>query len=240
MYKLFATICVLSLALTARANEVLTNGGFETGTFASWTVSNAGAPGDSFFVCPNPGPPGTGCPSNLTPENGLPTVGPASGNFYAVTDQQAPGTHVITQSFTAQANTDYVLSFDMFVNDYGSCCGTGPQYGGEADLIAGGADPIAAPITTQLYHADTQVVGGPPNPWVATSLDITGDLTAGDTYQIRFLESDNDANLNVGVDDVSLMATPTTATPEPKLLLFPLAFLAGIVLFTARRNAGVV
>ena len=83
-------------------------------------------------------------------------------------------------------------------------------------------------------------MGGAPNPWVATSLDITSDLTAGDTYQLRFLESDSTTNLNVGVDDVSLMATPTTATPEPKLLLFPLAFLAGIVLFRARRNAGVV
>jgi hypothetical protein len=230
MYKLFTTICVLSFALTARANEVLTNGGFETGDFTGWTVSNAGTPPDSFFVT-------TG---NLTPENSLPTVGAASGNFYAVTDQQAPGIHVITQSFTAVANTDYVLSFDMFVNDYALSQGLPGQFGGEADLIAGGADPIAAPITTQFYQADTQVVAGAPNPWVATSLDITSDLTAGDTYQLRFLESDSTTNLNVGVDDVSLMATPTTATPEPKLLLFPLAFLAGIVLFRARRNAGVV
>src|SRR5271155_142622 len=160
MYKLFATICVLSLALTAQANEVLTNGGFETGNFAGWTVSNAGTAPDSFFVTNQ----------TTTPENGNPTVGPASGNWYAVTDQQAPGTHVITQSFTALANTDYVLSFDMFVNDYASFYGAGPQYGGEADLIAGAANPIAAPITTQFYHADTQVVGGAPNPWVLTSL----------------------------------------------------------------------
>jgi hypothetical protein len=240
MYKLFTTICVLSFALTARANEVLTNGGFETGDFTGWTVSSSIGSGGSFFVCPNPGPPGTGCSSNTTPLSGNPTVGPASGNFYAVSDQVGPGINVITQSFTAVANTDYVLSFDMFVNDYALSQGLPPQFGGEADLIAGGADPIAAPITTQFYQADTQVVGGAPNPWVATSLDITSDLTAGDTYQLRFLESDSTTNLNVGVDDVSLMATPTTATPEPKLLLFPLAFLAGIVLFRARRNAGVV
>src|SRR6202035_2654217 len=101
MYKIFASICVLLLALTARANEVLTNGGFETGTFAGWTQSDLG-PG-SFFV--------TG--ASATPLTGSPTVGPASGNFYAVSDQFGPGTHVITQSFTAAANTDYQLSFDM-------------------------------------------------------------------------------------------------------------------------------
>src|SRR5580704_6018609 len=113
MYKLFTTICVLSFALTARANEVLTNGGFETGDFTGWTVSSSIGSGGSFFVCPNPGPPGTGCSSNTTPLSGNPTVGPASGNFYAVSDQVGPGINVITQSFTAVANTDYVLSFDM-------------------------------------------------------------------------------------------------------------------------------
>jgi hypothetical protein len=226
MYKLLTSICVLSLALTARANEVLVNGGFETGTFAGWTVSDVG-PG-SFFVTSAP----------VTPLTGNPTVGPATGTFYAVSDQFGPGSHVITQSFTAAANTDYLLSFDMFVNDYATAFGAGPQYGGEADLIAGGADPLLAPMTTQFYQADAQVVGGIPNAYVHTSLDITGDLTAGDTYQLRFLESDSTAPLNVGVDSVSLIATPT-ATPEPKLLFFPLALLAGIVVHRARRTARV-
>ncbi len=228
MYKLFATICVLSLALTAQANEVLTNGGFETGTFAGWTVSDVGGPG-SFFV--------TG--ATTTPLTGNPTVGPASGNFYAVSDQYGPGTHVITQSFTAAANTDYLLSFDMFVNDWAAFNSAPPQFGGEADLIAGASDPILGPALDVFYHADTQVVGGVPNPYVHTSLDITGDLTAGDTYQLRFLESDSTAPLNVGVDSVSLIATSTTATPEPKLLFFPLALLAGIVVYRARRTVRV-
>jgi len=229
MYKVFAAICVLSLAFTASASEVITNGGFETGTFAGWTVSDVGGAG-SFFVDSG----------TSTPLTGSPTVGPASGSFYAVSDQFGPGTHVITQSFTAAANTDYALSFDMFVNDWASFNGAGPQFGGEADLIAGAADPILGPALDVFYHADTQVVGGNPNPYVHTSLDITGDLTAGDTYQLRFLERDSTTTLNVGVDNVSLIATPTTATPEPKLLFFPLALLAGIVIYQARRKAGVV
>jgi hypothetical protein len=231
MYKIFASICVLSLALTARANEVLANGGFETGTFAGWTVSDSAGGTGSFFVTNAP----------VTPLSGNATVGPASGQFYAVSDQNGlgPGIHVITQSFTAAANTDYVLSFDMFVNDYASSFSAPPQFGGEADLIAGASDPILGPTLNVFYQADTQVVGGVPNPYVHTSLDITGDLTAGDTYQLRFLESDSTAPLNVGVDNASLIATPTTATPEPKLLFFPLALLAGIVVYRARQTARV-
>jgi hypothetical protein len=231
MYKLFATICVLSLALTAQANEVLTNGGFETGDFTGWTVSDLQTPGPGTFYVTN---------APNTPLTGSPTVGPAQGSFYAVTDQFGGGLHTITQSFTAQANTDYVLSFDMFVNDWASFNHAGPQYGGEADLIAGGANPLTAPITTQFYYSDSQVLGGNPNPWVLTTTDITSDLTAGQTYQLRFLEADSTTTLNVGVDAVSLIATPTTATPEPKLLIFPLALLAGIVIYQARRKAGVV
>jgi len=227
MYKLFASICVLSLALTVRANEVIVNGGFETGDFTGWTVTDSPGGTGSFFVAG-----GTNAPLS-----GNTTVGPRSGNFYAVSDQFGPGTHVITQSFTAAANTGYLLSFYMFVNDYATAFGADTQYGGEADLIAGGANPLLAPMTTQFYYADTQVIGGIPNPYVHTSLDITGDVIAGNTYQLRFLESDSTSPLNVGVDDVSLIATSTSTVPEPKLLFFPLALLAGIVVYQTRRKA---
>ena len=231
MHRLFAGFCILSLALTARANEVITNGGFETGDFTGWTVTDTGGAG-SFFVCPNAG--ASPCPSNQTPLSGLPTVGPAGGSFYAVSDQFGPGSHAITQSFTALAGMTYQLSFDMFVNDWATFNGAPPQFpgGGEADLL-GGASPVV------LYQADTQVdpTTGLPNPWVHTSLDITADLTPGLTYQLRFLESDSTAPLNVGADNVSLMAS---AVPEPNLLAFPVAFLAGIVLYRSRRKTNLV
>jgi hypothetical protein len=40
---------------------------------------------------------------------------------------------------------------------------------------------------------------------------------------------------NVGVDKVSLIAT-STATPEPTLMVFPLAFLAGILIYRTRHE----
>jgi hypothetical protein len=240
MHKLFAGFCILwfcilSLALTARANEVITNGGFETGDFTGWTVTDTGGAG-SFFVCPNAG--AFPCPSNQTPLSGLPTVGPAGGSFYAVSDQFGPGSHAITQSFTALAGMTYQLSFDMFVNDWATFNSAPTQFGGEADLLAGGALPLG-PALDVFYQADTQVdpTTGLPNPWVHTSLDITADLTPGLTYQLRFLESDSTAPLNVGADNVSLMAS---AVPEPNLLAFPVAFLAGIVLYRSRRKTNLV
>jgi hypothetical protein len=81
------------------------------------------------------------------------------------------------------------------------------------------------------------VVGGLPNPYVFSSVDLTSLLTAGNTYTISFLESDSTGPINVGLDDVSLVATPLAATPEPKLLAFPLAFLVGIIALRARRKA---
>ena len=226
MFKALTAVSILSVfASLANANEVITNGGFETGNFAGWTVSNTAGGTGSFFVASAP----------VTPLTGNPTVGPKSGSFYAVSDQFAPGSHAITQSFTALASTDYVLSFDMFVNDW-----VGGQFGGEADLLAAGSDPILGPALHVFYHADTAVTGGAPNPYVHTSLDITGDLVAGVTYQLRFFESDATGPLNVGVDNVSLIATTTGAVPEPKLLLFPLALLMGIVVYRWRRNSEVI
>jgi hypothetical protein len=160
-----------------------------------------------------------------TPLTGNPTVGPRGGSFYAVTDQFGPGSHALTQSFTVAASTDYLLSFYMFVNDW-----TAPQFGGQADLLTDGADPISGPPVSIFYHADTAVAGGTPNGWVHTTLDITGDLMAGNTYQLRFFESDSTGPLNVGVDDVSLIATPI---PEPRLV-FPMALLAGVVVYRMR------
>jgi hypothetical protein len=128
VYKVPAAICFFSLVLAARANEVIVNGGFETGNLAGWTTTDSGTPGDGWSVTAAP----------VTPLNGFPTVGPNSGSFYAVTDMFNPGSHALSQSFTAAANTDYVLSFNMFVNDQFG----GSGLGGEANLLAGGANPI--------------------------------------------------------------------------------------------------
>ena len=209
MYRVVA-ICVLILAcaFTAGADQLIVNGGFESG-LTGWTVTDDASGSGSFFA-------NTG---TLTPLNGFPTVGAHSGTGYAVTDQFGPGSHAISQSFAAAAGDHYTLTFSMFVNDQ-----FGGNFGGLVYLVAGGGDPLAG-IGQALYSADTIVTNGAPNPYVTETIDITGDLVGGNTYQLVFFESDSVGPVNVGVDDVSLVRTPEPAGLMP----ISLALLAGFV-----------
>jgi hypothetical protein len=79
----FALLTLIAITLgissSAKADQLLVNGGFETGTFAGWTVVNrtGSFAGSNFFVSAG----------TVLPQSGLSTVGPASGNFSAVSDQ---------------------------------------------------------------------------------------------------------------------------------------------------------
>jgi hypothetical protein len=209
-------LCVLSLAVTARADvQLITNGGFETGSLAPWLATSSAGSGGSFFE--NSG--------TTTPLTGQPTVGPSSGTFYAVSDQFGPGTNALSQSFTVPvgATTD-ILSYDLFVNDWwlfqGGSAGTA-----RVSLLANGANPITGvAIANFAIVGSTTVVGGIPNPYHSYTFDITADVVAGLTYQIDFVESDSGTNLNMGVDNVSLLAR-TSSVPEPSSL----ALLIGVV-----------
>jgi len=214
MYRV-AAICVLilSCAFTAAADQLIVNGGFESG-LSGWTVTDAGGPG-SFYA-------NTG---TITPLNGFPTVGANSGTGYAVTDQFGPGSHAISQSFTANGADHYSLTFSMFVNDWLG----GGQFGGLVYLVDGAGDPLGG-IGQVLYSADTGVTDGAPNPYVTETIDITGDLVGGNTYQLVFLESDQFAPISVGVDDVSLVVTPEPAGLMP----LSLALLAAVVALRKR------
>lgn len=99
--------------------ELLTNGGFESGSLSAWTLANRplGSPYDpsvaaaGSFVINDAG--------GATPLSGLSALGPASGDFYAISDMTAQGTHALLQSFTVPITTLAVkLSFEMFVYDW--------------------------------------------------------------------------------------------------------------------------
>src|SRR5437660_557862 len=127
-------VLMLCLPILASAQNVITNGGFEAG-LAGWTVNNSGSGG--VFAT---GPGGT-------PFSGHPSVGPASGLLYAVTDQGGPGVHAFSQDFTTGAGSTATLSFDMFVNDWdgGPFCAAGLNSGpgtvecGRVDILSAGS-----------------------------------------------------------------------------------------------------
>jgi hypothetical protein len=213
-----AAVAVMAAAAgpSRAAFELITNGNFETGTFAGWTTHNlAGGSGD-FFI---------DTPGTTTPFSGQPTQGnPMGGNFYAVSDQGGPGTHALIQSFVVPlGTTSLTLSFDMFVNDFDGGPIVGPQgldHVGPAnqharvDILTAAATPFstaAADVVSNHYLSVDP--GADPNPYTSYSINLAG-LTPGGTYQIRFAEVDNQLFLSQGVDNVSILAE-AEAVPEP-------------------------
>lgn len=203
-----ATVLGVSGMLSGQASamELLSNGDFETGTFAGWTVTDLAGGSGSWFIDDADG---------IAPFSSLPTTGPAGGAFYATSDQTGPGTHALEQGFMVPLGaTSVIVSFDMFINDFDSgpiidAIGldhTGPSnQHGRVDIMsaAAAAFDTAGGVVSNLFLG--VVPGGSgPNPYVSYLFDITASVTAGSSYKIRFAETDNSGNFLQGVDNVSV------------------------------------
>lgn len=211
--RILASLAIFLFAFaSARADQLITNGGFETGTLAGWTAASNG---DGNFSAVS------GVTTPLTFND---TAGPHSGRFYAVSDDfEGSQTQTLTQSFTTpiffQSAT---LSFAMFVNDIqGSAFGSsGP--GGEVTLL----NSMGVPIAVLYGPVDTfENPLGVPNPYVLFSENIASLLSPNTTYELQFSSTDSSGLINVGVDDVSLVTT----VPEPAS--FSLSAIGGLLAF---------
>ncbi|MFM2025585.1 MAG: hypothetical protein RLZZ339_298 [Cyanobacteriota bacterium] len=224
----FVTLGILTTG-TAHAAELITNGGFETG-FTGWNVSiQPGSNSTSGFFIDDA--------NGSTPFSGQATVGPASGSFYAVSDQGGPGAYALTQTFIVPgAASSVILSYDMFVNDWS---GLGPivnpsgldytsipNQHARVDILVAGANPFStnpADIVGNFYLGNDPFASNP-NPYTSYSFDITSLVGAGGSYILRFAEVDNQFFFNQGVDNVSIDFTPlATPVPEPASVLGLLA-----------------
>ncbi len=229
--KTLKYVCSAVLALattgTVSAVELITNGGFETGDFTGWTITDQPGSAGTFFIDDADG---------LTPLSGFPTVGPAAGAFYAVNDQSSPTANALVQGFTVPLGaTSMLLAFDMFVNDFsgvgpvvdpaGLDYTAGPNQHARVDILtatAGALSTAGADVVANLFlGVDT---GAPPNPFTAYAFDLTGLLTAGTSYQLRFGEVNNLFLLNQGVDNVSLQVQ----VPAPATLMLVALGLTGL------------
>jgi hypothetical protein len=213
--------CIFLAAFTAHADQLILNGGFETGLTNWVTASSTGSP-NRFYATKNA----------YTTLNDYATVGAEAGTYYAVSDEFAPGTYALSQTFTDPLSaTKAYLSFSIFVNDIYGGSGTG----GEVALFADGANPLTAtPLFVLWGPTDTAESSlNVPNGWVTvTDMNISADLTPGSTYELSFLESDSTGPINVGVDAVSLQ-TNATGTPEPSMLI-PAALVAAFFAYKSR------
>lgn len=237
---LFVVVSALAVGGASRAmavTELITNGGFETGTLAGWTVTDLPGSSGSFF----------GASGLSAPLSGTATVGPAAGTFYAVSDQVGPGTHALSQSFTVPGPVaSVILSFDMFVNDSDSgpivdpvgLDHTGPRnQHARVDILTAGAsafDTGAGVVTNLFTGVDPQASN--PNPYTPYVFDLTPFVGAGGTFQLRFAEVDNQLFIQQGVDNVSIQISDG-AIPEPLTTSLGLMGLGAMGLTLRRRTA---
>jgi hypothetical protein len=214
---LASAVCHLfAIAALADSIELITNGNFEAGTFAGWTVVNQTGSfvGSNWFI----DTPGTTTPFSVLPTSsagGLP-----HGSFYAVTDQGGPGSHSLLQTFIVlPSSSSIILSFDMFNNNWDAGpFGTSqdftivPNQHARVDILTSGAGAFdtGAGVLRNFFLGGTSVTS--PNPFTHFSFDVTSLLSSGGTFQLRFAEVDNQNFFNMGVDNVSIQET---AIPEP-------------------------
>jgi len=197
------------LATNVAADELITNGDFETGDSSGWTVTiKPGSLDTNFSIVP----PGSDVPLSEDPT----APNPDGGNFYAVSSQNGPGTIALTQPFTVSPGvTSVTLTFQMFVNDWNEEGAQiherfdhdfEPNQHARVDILRVGAGPfdIGDTVLANLYLG----VDGGSNPYDYTdhSFKITNIVATPGTYILRFAEVDNQMFFNMGIDNVSIQA----------------------------------
>lgn len=212
---LLLALCAALTAPAISAQELIKNGGFETGSLSSWQSVDQAGSGGGFFARPDSG--------QFDPFRS--TVGPQLGSFYAVSDQNGTfdGSHALLQTFTVTAPaSSVILSFDMFVDNY-SQSGPAtpnsldytvvPNQQARVDILSAGAgafDTDAGDLAN--FYQGSDPVTDPsidnPHPYTHYSFDITSLVDGGGTFQLRFAEANNQDNLFQGVDNVSIFETP--------------------------------
>lgn len=230
----FCYLLIVALsAPSASSAGLIVNGDFELGNLNGWTVVTQTGSGNFFAES-----------MVAAPLSGLPTVGPSSGAWYAVSDQNPPGdAYALLQSFTIPlAATQVLLNYDLFVND---ASGVGPLDAGgldftlannqhaRVDILTSGAAGLSTSggDVVANFYLGVDPFATNPNPYTINSFDITGIVTPGSTYQLRFAGVNNIAPLNMGLDNIDIVVA-SAAVPEPSSLVI---LASGVAWFGVRR-----
>ena len=238
---LLAAIALSPQAMAA--TQLIQNGGFEADGMETTMPLNWQTFADGIIgsVTTATGP--------VSPISGYATAGPYAGSYYGLLDAAFPSNNALIQTFsTVGAVTSAVLTFRLFVNDQNplgaSVNNTGLDYttGGSfapnqhtrVDLLRGGASPFdtGAGVVRSMYLQGDGGISSP-NPYQKFTFDLTQDLAAGGTFQLRFANVANQAALQTGVDNVSLLVA---AVPEPSTYALMFAGLGLIGTVVRRRR----
>jgi hypothetical protein len=192
----FAIACTALAAGPAQAAQV-TNGSFETGTFAGWGKDDLGS-------------------GSWTINNGgaSQAMAPTDGTRNAYTTQGGPGSHLLFQDVALEPGAQHQLTFSL---GYQSSAGfqtpgtlrhdQGPNQQFRMDVVdpaavdkrsLAAADVLKPVFRTEAGTATTRA-----------SATVTADLSAfaGRTVRLRFAEADNLGNFYVTIDRVAIATT---------------------------------
>ena len=217
-----ALLAAGALTSHAQASDLVTNGGFETGDFTGWTVTNQAGSAGNWYV--------TGNGAN-SPVNGFTTLTLAGGGgFVAQTDQSGAGSHTLSQTFTGVAGQGYILSFDASASNSSH---TGPVGTG----IDFHTDPNQHVQVTISSGAESLIYYGiMTKTWGHYSFDVSSAISANGLYTLAFSEVDNKDFLNETLDNVSLVTQDVRgAVPEPATWALMVAGFIGAGLALRRR-----
>lgn len=206
----FAPLLVLLAAAvacgdsTAPTLHLIENGGFETGTFASWTVVDvAGGDTVGFRVISD----------TLTPVSSHVVLAPPESTHAAISDQDGPGTHLLYQDVSLPEGRTATFRATIYLVNIGADYVIAPTAGLAHD---GGENNQqfrvdvmnpAAPLTDVGTGVLLNVYRTDPGDLAQSGyVQLTADLTpyAGQTVRIRFAEVDNMGYLHAGVDAVDV------------------------------------
>lgn len=186
------------LVAAATGQNLIANGGFETGTFGNWTVTPV--IGLNGWQINN---------GTLDPASPATPLAPISGSFDAVSNTTGPGVRVITQSFVVPANVPQATltwsdRIQNFANQFQD-----PNQEFRVLLLDAQGLLVQTVFSTNLGDPLSQV--GPNS----RSFDVTAALQgrAGQTLQLRFEQQDSLNFFNVTLDNVSLVVADPNAAP---------------------------
>lgn len=209
----------INLAATAAS---ITNGGFNTDLTGWAVVEQPSASGSWFFT--------EGGTSALGDN---PILTPSEGDGYAHSAQTGQTSQVLFQDITLEADTQHLLSFDWFAQDWSNNfvdAGTLDFTGGlnqhlRVDLVPTdftdwfGPDSSTGVLTNILAPVAEL---SPVDSWNSLDFDLTP--WAGQAVRLAFRQVDNQLFFNAGVDDVSIVSTPIVVEPpvvDPPVVVDP-------------------
>lgn len=222
MFKVLKSVATLGFAFAcgvaaAAPAELISNGGFETGTLAGWTTSGLGTTG----TCPSVGRDWN--VSNSGDATGCLAAGNPTGSAFAAYVMNDGGVtntvYKLSQSFVVPTG---VISAALGWSDSSVSSYSGDARKFTVDILDG------VTVVANIYNYSVPFSDSDTG-WDVRTFDITSLLAAHGGETLTLLFSNTIAQVwtgpaGLGLDDVTLTADAVAAIPEPGVLaLFGLA-----------------